>query len=245
MHVAPYGGLIRIFGSPVWTGYAMSGASLLLLVSGVVTFLRRSGVLTPVALSCAVMVMASQVTQGGLMSVRADALPAGLAIWGLAALLLPAGRGRLLTAGGLFTLAFAAKLTAVAGLLAGLAWLVRVGRRRDAVTLGLTVGGGAAILLAVMHLASNGRALDLVFRSGMSGLNATALLLAPSARLLRKSAVARISSDGTWGNERQGASFWRRARKPSGSRAGRGSRDMMCGWWPRPWSARWASASGD
>ena len=32
---------------------------------------------------------------------------------------------------------------------------------------------------------------------------------------------------------------------PSGSRAGHASRDMMCGWWPRPWSAPWASAIGD
>ena len=53
------------------------------------------------------------------------------------------------------------------------------------------------------------------------------------------------SSDDTWENEHQGASYWRPARKPSGSRAGHGSRDMMCGWWRRPWSARWASARGD
>ena len=63
--------------------------------------------------------------------------------------------------------------------------------------------------------------------------------------ILRKSAAALTSSDDTWENERQGASCWRPARKPSGSPAGHGSRDMMCGWWRRAWSARWASASGD
>ena len=47
------------------------------------------------------------------------------------------------------------------------------------------------------------------------------------------------------GQRAPGRSCWRRAPKPSGLRAGHASRDMTCAWWRRPWSALWASASGD
>jgi hypothetical protein len=181
LHFVLHAGWIKLIGDPVRAGYLMSGVGTLLLVGGVAVLLRKSGATLLAAASCAVLMLASQVTQLALLSVRGDMLPVALTVWGLVfSLTAPPGRRRaLLTAAALFSLAFASKLTSVAGVLGTCVWLVRVRRRSDAALLLGATAAGYLLVLGAMQLASGGTAMDILLQSGVSGAGLKALLLAP------------------------------------------------------------------
>jgi hypothetical protein len=84
-----------------------------------------------------------------------------------------------LGAAGLFTLAFAAKPTAVYGVLATTLWLACSRRGRLGATVLSATAGGAIVVLASMYLASEGRAFEALWAGAATGARLSGFLKAP------------------------------------------------------------------
>ena len=193
------GVLIRLGVAPVAAGYALTFASAGALASGVYVLTRRlaGGVL--LSAFAAVAWLAFVPAQHAVATVRGDLLPAALNVWGLALVLRVlqgSGMRWLAAAAVLFGLAFAAKLTTVFGLAAGVAALALSGRRRHAFALaGMGILAIAAVS-AVTFLTSGGRWLD-----GMRGAQGSLGLKALAAGVAR---FGKFAVD----NDPFGASMW-------------------------------------
>jgi hypothetical protein len=169
--------LIKAIGDPFSAGYLMSAISVALIVAGVALILRARTPHTALALAAAAVVLAPQAVQRALLSVRPDALAAGLAVAGLAAL---QGRGRVAVVLGfaLFGVSFGTKLTSVAGLAAGLLWLLVQGRRRDALLGTVTFTATVSLLLATTWFFSDGRFAE-ALGAGVGNTPRASILTAP------------------------------------------------------------------
>jgi hypothetical protein len=189
LHFLVHGAVIGVIDRPILAGQIVSVVSVILLASGAGVLLRRLGASAALATAAAAAVVASQVTQGALLSIRGDALPAALGVWGLALCAgAAASRARDVGAAALFALAFAAKPTAVSGALAATLWLLTSGQaKRGATVLSATVVFGAIVMGAVA-LASDGRVFEAWTMGAATGVRLTDLLLAPFtfARLVRQ-----------------------------------------------------------
>ena len=180
-----HGGLIRAGINPIVAGYALSALSVALLVTSVFVFLRRLHVDAIVASLAAAVTLACQPVQMALLAIRGDALPAAFALLGLSA---SVSTGRLAPAAVLFTLAFATKSTSIYAAVAAVGFFAVTGRRRDAIRLGLMVLVGMAATVAIMEVASGGRALSTIAASAGGGSGLASVLGAPVsfARILRR-----------------------------------------------------------
>jgi hypothetical protein len=178
LHIAGHGGLISAGINPIWAGYAMSALAVGLVIAGLAMLLRRLGASTVLAMAAAALVLASQVFQQALLSVRPDALAAGLSLIGLAGCL--GGRRRETMIGFvLFGLSIATKMTSVAGVLAAVVWLVVERRRREAIVGLVATAATVGVVIAIAAIASDGRFFD-ALRAGVgSGLSLRSLLRAP------------------------------------------------------------------
>ena len=107
-----------------------------------------------------------QLDQFALLTIRCDSLSAALCVLGLAAC--AKQKPRIVLAAILFTLAFAAKITAVYRAAAAVVSLVLVGRHREPALLAVLAMTGIAMVLATMYIASEGRFFE-VFRACASG----------------------------------------------------------------------------
>jgi hypothetical protein len=185
-----HAGLIGITGEAIWSGYVLSLISQALLISGIYVLLRRVNVPAVLAASAAVFVLASQITQDELLSIRGDGLAAALGIWG-AAICLPFGPrprvSRIVAAAALFSLAFASKSTAIAPPVA-LFCAFALGRHwRAALQLSAATAAGFAIVLLAMFVFSDGRAFE-ALRAGGGSTTLRDLVMGPFtlARLARQ-----------------------------------------------------------
>jgi hypothetical protein len=163
---------------PVWAGYAMSALSVALVIAGLAMLIRRGGAPAVLAVAAATLVLASQVLQQALLSIRPDALACGLSLVGLA-LCTRGSRSSTVAGFALFGLSIAAKMTSIAGLIAALAWLVTGRRHRDAVLGAMVTAATVAIVMAAAALASDGRFFDAVGAGVGSGLSIRTLARAP------------------------------------------------------------------
>ena len=155
---ALHAALIRAGINPVTAGYALSAVSVALLVAAVFILLRRLQVEPIVAATAAAVALACQPVQMALLAIRGDALPAALALLGLAA---ATNASRLVAAAILFTLAFATKSTSLYAAVAAVGYLALSGRRREALRLSMLVAAGVAATLVAMELVERRpRALD-------------------------------------------------------------------------------------
>jgi hypothetical protein len=89
------------------------------------------------------------------------------------------GLGSLVAAVVFFTLAFAAKITAVAGLAGAVLWFWLSGRRRTAAGVLLASVAGMALVAGVIYVGSHGVALDVLRVSASGGATARDILRAP------------------------------------------------------------------
>jgi hypothetical protein len=111
---------IKVFGQWRATGYALSTASIVLLLAGVYYLLRRIGASRGLSVGGCLAVIAGSSVQYALLTIREDAMAAMLNVWGVALCTgADSSRRRPYYAAALFTLAFAAKETTVFGLVAG------------------------------------------------------------------------------------------------------------------------------
>jgi hypothetical protein len=183
-----HAGLIRITGEAIWSGFILSFVSVTLLVSGIYVLLRRVDVPTVLAAAAAVFVLASQITQDELLSIRGDSLAAALGVWG-AVVCLPLSTSipRIVTAAALFSLAFASKSTALAPA-AALFFAFAIDRRwRAALLLSAATAAGLALILLLMFVCSDGRAFE-ALRAGGGSTTLRDLIMGPFtlARLARQ-----------------------------------------------------------
>ncbi|CAN5795934.1 hypothetical protein BH24ACI4_BH24ACI4_26520 [soil metagenome] len=162
---------------------AMGG---LLLVTGAFALLRRLSVGVGLAISGAVLALAPYFVLQSVFAIRTEPLAAGLALWGSACVAagpqVPRLRARALFAALLFTLAAAAKPTALYAAVAAILALAAWGRQKDAARLGLLTAAGCGILLAVLSVSTDGRAME-SFRAGALAGETPLALLRPLVRL--------------------------------------------------------------
>ena len=180
LHFVLHAGFMTAIGDPIRSGYAVSALSMVLLMSGVYMLLRKSGAPAVLAVSCATFVLAARPAQESLLAIKGDGLAVALSVWGVALCAGEAvGLGSLVAAVVFFTLAFAAKITAVAGLAGAVLWFWLSGRRRTAAGVLLASGAGMALVAGVIYVGSHGVALDVLRVSASGGATARDILRAP------------------------------------------------------------------
>jgi hypothetical protein len=149
---------------PIAAGWAASGVAALVLITGLYRIARALGLPRRTAMLFGAAAISPYFVQQTLFEVRADVLAAGLNLWGLA-YAMPAwargdrGAAPMGRASAAFTLALAAKVTSLAVPLSLLAGFGLMRRWRTAVRLAVGLAAGAAVFFAVVHIASDGRAL--------------------------------------------------------------------------------------
>jgi len=159
-----HGVLIKAGGDPALTGHALSLLSMLALMGGIYRLLRWMSVGRGLAAVCAVLVLFSAVVQLALWTVRGDLLAAALNVWGLAFSARALGDGTrknsVWLAALFFVLAFTAKLTTIFGFVAAVAAFFLSDHRKTAYKLGLLTSAGMILAAGLIHIASEGRALE-------------------------------------------------------------------------------------
>lgn len=161
----------------------ISGA---ILASGAYALLTRLSVDRPLAAGGALLTVAPYFVVESIFAIRAEPLAAGLVLWGASFVMVCMQRSRtsgwVLPSAICFTLAVAAKPTAVYAPVAAVLALGWAGRQRDGVRLALLSAAGLATLMAGIWLASDGRAID-AFRTGALAGEAPWSLFGPLIRL--------------------------------------------------------------
>jgi hypothetical protein len=166
----------------VLSGQILALLSVSALVLGVYLLLRAVGMPPLLAVSCATAVLASQATQGALLSIKGDGLPAALNVLGVALCARTlCSRRRALGSAVLFTLAFAAKPTSVYGVCAAALWFVGSQRARLAWTVLTATAIGAIGTIGLMQVASGGRAFEVLWAASATGVRPTDFVRAPLA----------------------------------------------------------------
>ncbi len=154
---------LSIMNRPAATAHAavlLAGAALL---SGLYRCLREFNLSTSLAWTCAAIAMAALTIQYALISTRGDLLAAALNVWGLAfcaRCTATSSSRHLVFASIVFALAFMTKFTTVFGVVAALLWFGMNGRRTHAAMLGGLTAAFALSMLGIVHITSDGRALD-------------------------------------------------------------------------------------
>ena len=162
---ASIAGLMRLGVAPLVSGFAVSGASAVLLVLGIRRFLLRIGLPGSYALACAVFVLAPRFSQQALFAIKSDFLAAGLVMWGLSTMLpafdeeRPSTRS-LAAPAVFFVLAASTKVTSLYAPAAAVLALALASRVRTSLRLGALVTAGLAILVAMVAILSGGRAVE-------------------------------------------------------------------------------------
>jgi hypothetical protein len=134
-------------------------------VLGVRRFLVRIGLPGSLAAASALFVVAPQFSQQALFAIRSDFLAAGLAVWGLV-FTLPAfdedrpRTGPIAVAALFFVLAAATKVTSLYAPAAAIVALALSARSGASVRLGAMLAAGTAIVIGLVAVASDGRAIE-------------------------------------------------------------------------------------
>ena len=193
-----HGAAVHAGADPITSGHVLSVVFTVMLVAGTFRLLRNSGVTTAVAAPCACLVLCGYSVQIAAITIRGDVLAAALNVWGLAMVASACGQerrgGHLAWAAVCFVLAFTAKFTTLFGWAGACVSLWLIGRRRDAVKLfGWTVVG-VVVCLVVIHVASEGRALESFTACASGGTTIGRVLRSPMylLRTLRQDRVGMV-----------------------------------------------------
>jgi hypothetical protein len=182
LHIVLHAALIRLGMGPVAAGYLLDLIGVLGVIGGVYALLRQLEVATLPAAAFAGFVLAAYCYSTTAAGLKGDLLPAGLNLWGLAAV---AATQRhkfslmLLAAAICFVLAMATKLTSIFGIAAAALWLIS---RKDwprAVLLGAVWLVGIAVAALATQWASDGRAYAIFKLCAAGGGGLTQLLHGP------------------------------------------------------------------
>jgi hypothetical protein len=178
--------LSKPLGSLETAGIALSGACVVLTLIAVFILLRRMNVTTLLNVGAIAAILSVASTQQALLGAKGDSLASAANLWGV---LVCAGsnfkRRSIYLAAGLFTLAFATKLTTVFGVAAiFVAWLLAK-RAKEAVELAIATGVGYAIVLGAMYFGSGGRVFG-IFKACAAGGGSLSYTIQAPVHLLSK-----------------------------------------------------------
>jgi hypothetical protein len=174
-----HGALLRLGADLLASGFALSLAAGALLVLGAFLLLRGLGLSHALAGGFSALALAGLAGQHALSAVRGDLLSVALSAAGLAALARGRPEVRVAAAACAFSLAFAAKPTALTAPAAAVAWLALRGRRGPALALAALVTAGTAGVVAGTNALSGGRFLSLLRLGAGGGASAHDLARAP------------------------------------------------------------------
>lgn len=177
LHFALHAGLIKMGMSPIPAGHVIGVVSLAGLVFATYLMLRNLGVSFAIAAPSAGLVLASASAQHAAIAIRGDSLPAALCVLGLALCAKP--KPAVVLAALVFTLALAAKISAVYGVAAATAALALSGRQRDAVVLAVLVSAGVLLFALITYFASHGRNFEAFHACSSAGGNPFHVVLGP------------------------------------------------------------------
>jgi hypothetical protein len=178
--------LSKPFGSLETAGIALSGLCVVLALAAVFVLLRRMNVSVLLSVAGMIAILSVASTQQALLGAKGDSLAAAANLWGIVVCINSKfRRGAIYLAAGLFTLAFATKVTTVFGVAAiVLAWMLSR-RTREAVQLAIATAIGYAAVLGVMYAASGGRVFA-IFRACAVGGGSLSYTLQAPVHLLSK-----------------------------------------------------------
>lgn len=154
-------GFLRLGIGPVTSGFLASLIGTGVALGGLFVLMRRLATPAAIAGALTVFVLAATCTRTIILGIKGDLLPAGLALWGLAAVVRSSEkRGPypgLIAGAVFFVLALAAKITSVFGIAAATIWLLFRGKRRQAAILGFAWVLGVVAVALITQWASDGR----------------------------------------------------------------------------------------
>jgi len=182
LHIVLHAGLIRLGMGPVAAGYLLDLIGILGVIGGVYALLRQLEVATLPAATFAGFVLAAYCYSTTAAGLKGDLLPAGLNLWGLAAVAATQRRKSsliLLAAVICFVLAMATKLTSIFGIAAAVLWLISRKDWRKAVLLAAVWLIGIAVAAMATQWASDGRAYGIFKLCAAGGGGLTQLLHGP------------------------------------------------------------------
>jgi hypothetical protein len=165
---------------------SLSAISVFGICASAYAWMRRSGVVPHLCLAGVGGILAAATAQQALLGAKGDALAADLNLSALLLCLIPGiSRRTLYRAAGLFTLAFATKLTTVFGVAAVVLSWAFARRYKDAMQLAIATAAGYVAVLITMYVASGGRVFG-IFRACASGGGSLAYTLQAPLHLLSK-----------------------------------------------------------
>ena len=180
------GFLSKPFGSLETAGIALSGLCVVLALAAVFVLLRRMNVSVLLSVAGMIAILAVESTQQALLGAKGDSLATAANLWGIVVCVnSKSRRSAIYLAAGLFTLAFATKLTTVFGVAAiFIAWML-AHRRREALELAVATAVGYAAVLGAMYAASGGRVFA-IFRACAGGGGSLSYTVQAPIHLLSK-----------------------------------------------------------
>jgi hypothetical protein len=172
--------LIKLTGLPITSGHILSLSSGVLLFIFFYLLLRKSNIEKIYALAFVALLLSSTSIQHGLETIRGDILPLALNIVGLYIFLskLPERYREILTST-FFVLAFSAKITSVAGLIALCLWLHFNGRKKEAIRIFVYTTAGCILFLGFIYYASSTRVYTIFTTCATGGATIKSILNSP------------------------------------------------------------------
>ena len=180
------GWLSKPLGSLETAGIALSGACVVLTLVAVFLLLRRMNVSALLSVGAVAAILSVASTQQALLGAKGDSLASAANLWGVLICTASNFRRRFIyLAAGLFTLAFATKLTTVFGVAAVfIAWLLAK-RTKEAFELAIATGVGYVVVLGAMYAGSGGRVFA-IFRACAGGGGSLSYTVQAPIHLLSK-----------------------------------------------------------
>jgi hypothetical protein len=176
----PIAGLMRAGVAAVPAGVTVSMLGLAALGAAVALLLRRLAVAPALVALGTALAVAPYFVHQTAFAIRCEPIAAAFAIFGLAALVPLDARSestrRLLLAATLFVCAFMTKVTCVYAPAAATLTLLIAGRRTAALKLATATALGGVLFLVVLHLVSNGRAIESFRACALAGSSVWSLM---------------------------------------------------------------------
>jgi hypothetical protein len=169
--------------SAITSGFVIGLLAAVIAVTGLFTLMRRLKTPPVYAAAMAIFLVAATCTRTILLGIKADLLPTGLTLWGLALVIRATAKREsqlALIAGAIcFVLAITAKVTSIFGIAAAAIWLLLRGKSRQAAILCLIWLAGTAVAVLLIQSVSDGRASAIFHVSATGGGDISRFLKGP------------------------------------------------------------------
>lgn len=171
----------KALGDLTTAGFLVTVISETLLITGLLSLFRLMGLTWQKALLFAVLALGGASMQATVTTIRGDLLPLALNVWGLVACVASSQtRWKIHWAALFFVLAMTAKVTAVYGVAAAVAWLFLTQHRKQALLLAVFFTLGSIAALGIFQFASEGRFIENLIACADGGARGSAWFEGPA-----------------------------------------------------------------